>query len=201
MKEYRYFAISPAGKEYRFSFPAMCPQCGRPANATKRVNLSERLPGSRRYLSFDVPYCAEHLQLIGTYTWIKNGLYLLSYLVTFLVLLLVVSFRNALELQTILELGGLAALLWAVVIFWPFRWLLLGPLLRIVDTEHAFDLDLNTPGFTARLEMMQAVFGFADARVAQQFADANAGITSVVPLEESLLLSKLPAFVRQRRNQ
>jgi hypothetical protein len=184
MKQGYSFLISPLGKQYQYNFPAICTYCGRPAGEAAKIVLDERLGLVRSTVSIKIPYCGEHMELIRKFTWIKNGIYCISFVITVLVLLLA-------GLQQIVLLGVAAVLAWSAVVFPLFKYLLIKPLLRIVDERRIFESDTNTLSFAARLELGGLVLCFADAAIAEQFANANSNNPQVKRLQGSVISTVL----------
>lgn len=177
------------GEDYRFDFPPVCAQCGKPAHKSSPVHLLAPLGEERQSVRIRVPYCDEHLARLRILTQIKFGIYLLSYVVTTLLVMLVSAlafgeqFRDLAELGSgLLRLGAFTIFVWGPLVYPLFRFVLIKPLMRIVDEDGLYQPNTNTLGLTARLQARNLFIGFANAGPADEFAHANAANLRVRPL-------------------
>jgi hypothetical protein len=172
------------GKHYSYNIPPICTHCGRRAEETKKISVDEMLGLVRTTVSIKIPYCSEHLALIRKFTWIKNGIYLTSFILT-----VVILFFLGLNQVVLSAVAG--ALLWAILVYPLFRYLLIKPLLRVFDKDRIFECDTNTLSFTARMDLGGLVVCFSDSAVAQQFASANSNNPRVKRVQGSVLSTVL----------
>lgn len=179
MKHYESFLIPQHNKAYDFKFLPVCTHCGKPTHQTTKVEVEEMMGLVRVSSTFRVPYCAEHLAVLRNYTTIKIVIYLISFLLT-VIPLLFLNFRSFF----LAILAGI--IVWDIVIFRLFKYLIVKPLLRILDKDHIYEYDTNTLSFTARLEMGGLVFGFLNPAIAQKFALANWKNPQIEPLQGSV---------------
>ena len=184
MKQYHSFLIHRQGRGFHYNFLPICTHCGKHADETTNVVLEERLGLSRTTVSIKIPYCAQHIAVIRKFTLIKNGIYLLSFILTVAVLF-ALGFRPF----VLAAIGG--AILWAIFVFPLFTYLLIKPLFSLFDKERIFECDTNTLSFTARMEIGSLVLSFLDPAIAQKFALANWNNPLVKHLQGSVISTLL----------
>lgn len=179
MRNYYSFLIPQRDKAYDFKFLPICTHCGRSTDQTTKVEVEEMMGLVRVSANFRVPYCEEHLAVLRTYTAIKFVIYLISFLLTVIPLL----FLNFRSIFLAIMLG---IIVWDIIIFRLFKYLIVKPLLKILDKDHIYEYDTNTLSFTARLEMGGLVVGFLNPAIAQKFAMANWKNPLIKPREGSV---------------
>jgi hypothetical protein len=181
--------LSLLGEDYRFDFPPVCAHCAKPASRTSPVHLLSPLGQRRQSVWIKIPYCDEHLKRVRILTQVKFGIYILSYVLTALLLMLYsavflhTGFGDlAGFLASLVTLGAFTIFLWGPLVYPVFRFVLIKPLMRIVEPDGLYQPNTNTLGLSIQLRSLNIVVGFANAEPAQKFARANDGNARVKPL-------------------
>jgi hypothetical protein len=158
--------------KYRALFPPKCVYCGVPQAVTMRKTASAGTRRRRRFITVDVPYCAEHARESK-----RNARLLTAVLIVFLLISCGVLFGVTTSINRNPPTGLLIFLaLAAVGLAYAGRVLLRKWLARsrptLADTFGGGDL-----GIQVQLVGDKAVFTFVNGRIAAEFAQLNGQIS------------------------
>ncbi len=177
------------GDDYCFDFPRFCAFCGAPCTKSSPVHLLSPFGERRQSVWIRIPYCDEHLKRVRILTQVKFGIYILSYVVTALLLMLFselflhVTFPDlAGFLSGLLTLGAFTIFIWGPLVYPLFRFVLIKPLIKTIDPDGLYQPNTNTLGLTVQLRSLSILVGFANPEPARTFALANTGNPRVKPL-------------------
>lgn len=162
--------------KYKALFPPKCVYCGAPQEVTMRKTASAGSSRRRRYVTVDVPYCAEHARESK-----RNARVLTAVLIAILLVSCAVLFGIATSINRNPPTGLLLFLaLVAVGLALAGRELLRRRLSRSRGTMA--DMAGGNLGFKVRPAGNNVVFSFTNGRIADEFAQLN-GQTSARELK------------------
>lgn len=166
--------ITGIGSTFRYSFPPMCVQCGRPTEKTISVELRKTEGNISYHTTIQIPYCDEHISTTQKLKNIKRMIYLATYIITVAIMALLGfdTWNKELVMQ-ICSAAFFGLFVWGVVVATILNLGMIRPLMGIFDKEEIFDCETNTSGFTARIKQKRLFFYFSDITSAQRFQNAN----------------------------
>lgn len=168
--------IPMTDNKYKAVFPPKCVYCGAPQAVTMRKTGSSKTGQRRRYVTADVPYCAEHARESK-----RNARILTAGLIAMFIVSCGVLFGVTTSINRNPSVGLLVFLgLIAVALAFAGRELLRRRLVRSRATMA--DMVGSDLGFKVKPVGDKVVFSFANGRIADEFARLN-GQTSANELK------------------
>ena len=153
--------------KYKVLFPSKCVYCGVPKDVSLRKTASAGTSRRKRFVTVDVPYCAEHARESK-----RNANVLTAVLIVILLVSCGVLFGITTSINRNPSTGLLIFLaLIAVGMAYGGRVLLRKPLARSRPTMG--DMAGGSLGFQAQLVGNKVVFSFVNGRIATEFAQLN----------------------------